>query len=296
MSLIQSDALHPGAPMHPTAPKLRRVYADGPDGQVHYYDGGGPDNGKSCAPLLLLHQSPASSSDWFAIIPFLQVAGLRVIAMDTPGMGLSDPPPRAPVIADYADIVPLVLDHAGVASAHLLGHHTGAQIAIDAAARHGDRVRSASLYGAPMMTEAELEAYWNQIVPREKDGALFRPVPGGNNLTEHFTRVEGMFGTVAAQRSLLNALTAGPLFWYGHNAALRYDMAPALRAATQPLLLIGHPGEMLLSNTQAAAALRPDAELAMLELDCAMAMDADPKGLAETVIRFIARVEAGGAG
>jgi pimeloyl-ACP methyl ester carboxylesterase len=268
--------------MHPAAPPLRRSYADGPHGQIHYYDGGGTGT-----PVLMLHQSPASSSDWFALVPLLASTGLRLLAMDTPGMGLSDPLPFVPTMVDYVDAVPVVLDHAGVAQADLLGHHTGVQIAIEAAVRYPARVRSAMLYGVPVMTAAEQEAYWHDIVPRSREATLHKPVPGGSNLTTHFQRLERLFGTIAAQRMLLSALIAGPLLWHGHNAALQHDMAPALLAATQPLLLISHPGEMLEANTQAAAALRPDARYVSIDTDAPIAMDGNPAALAAAIIDFL---------
>lgn len=267
---------------HPTAPNLRRAYADTQHGQVHYYDTGGEGT-----PLLLLHQSPASSSDWFPLMPYLQAAGIRIIAMDTPGMGLSDALPHEPVLEDYADAVPVVLDHAGVDRADLLGHHTGVQIAVEAAVRHENRVRSVSLYGVPVMTTDERERYWQQIVPNEKIGAIHKPEPGGSNLTNHFTRIEKFYSTVGSQRMILSALLAGPLWWHGHNAALRHDMTPAFLATKQPILLISNPGEMLDANTQQAAALRPEAKNVMLATRGSIAMEDDPQELARAVIAFL---------
>jgi pimeloyl-ACP methyl ester carboxylesterase len=207
--------------------------------------------------------------------------------MDTPGMGLSDPLPYEPTLKDYADAVPVVLDHAGVAKAHLLGHRTGVQIAIEAAVRYPDRAASASLYGVPIITSAEQEAFWQRVVPRQREGAIHKPSKGGGNLTEHFVRIENIFGTVAAQLMVLSALIAGPLWWHGHNAALRHDMVPAFLAASQPLLLISHPGEMLQANTAEAAKLRPDAKFVELEAHGLIAMDFDPAALARTVTEFI---------
>ncbi|HEX7872949.1 MAG TPA: alpha/beta fold hydrolase [Sphingobium sp.] len=273
--------------IHPTAPALRRAYADGKYGQIHYYDAGGEG-----VPLLLLHQSPAASSDWFPLLPYFEAAGFRVLMMDTPGMGLSDALPHEPTLDDYSDAVPVVLDHAGVASAHLLGHHTGVQIAIEAAARFADRVRSSSLYGVPVMSKEEQERYWQQIVTNEKVGAIHHPVEGGTNITDHFRRIENFYSVIGSQRMILSALMAGPLWWHGHNAALRHDMVPALIAATQPILLISNPGEMLDANTSAAAALRPDADYVMLATPGKMAPDDDPEGLANAVIAFVKKVEA----
>ncbi|MET0238665.1 MAG: alpha/beta hydrolase [Sphingobium sp.] len=270
--------------IHPSSPTLRRAYADWQHGQIHYYNGGGDG-----APLLLLHQSPASSSDWFSLIPYFQAAGRRVIAMDTPGMGLSDALPHEPVMADYADAVPVVLAHAGVERADLLGHHTGVQIAVEAAVRHAPLVRSVSLYGVPVMTAQEREAYWQQIVPNEIMGAIHKAIPGGDNLGSHFRRIEKFYSPVGSQRMILSALLAGPLWWHGHNAALRHDMAPALAVVKQPILLISNPGEMLDSNTQAARALRPDADYVMLPTAGQIAMDDDPAGLAEAVLAFLGK-------
>jgi pimeloyl-ACP methyl ester carboxylesterase len=273
-------------PIHPAAPALRRAYADGPAGQIHYYDSGGDG-----FPLMLLHQSPASSSDWFNVMPHFVASGVRVLAMDTPGMGLSDAPPGEPTISDYADAVITVLDHAGVDRADLLGHHTGAQIAADAAARHPARVRSASLYGAPVLTAEEAQAFSDQILPREREGAIHKPQPGGANLVEYFARVETIFGVTATQRMLLSGLIAGPLWWQGHNAAFAYDMRPALKAVTQPLLLIAHPGDMLEEHTLRAAALRPDAQYCSLPINASMAMDDHPAVLAEAVLGFLAKIK-----
>ncbi len=272
--------------IHPTASAFRRGYADGPQGQIHFYDAGGAG-----VPLLLLHQSPASSSDWFAVAPVLAEAGHRVILVDTPGMGLSDAFDPEPTMADYADVLPALLDHLGLAKAHLLGHHTGAQIAVEAAVRHPGRISSAILYGAPLMSAEDLALNWDQIVPREREGALHHAVPGGTNLTDHFAWVEGLFGPAAAQRLVLSALMAGPVSWHGHNAALLYDMGPALKAARVPILLVSHPSEMLHACTCAAAALRPDLDFVEIKVPGINALDDAPVELARTVIDFVARTE-----
>ncbi len=58
--------------MHPTAVAARRRYVDAPSGQIHVYDTGGEG-----PPLVLLHQSPTSSIDFFGVFPALQASGLR---------------------------------------------------------------------------------------------------------------------------------------------------------------------------------------------------------------------------
>ncbi len=267
---------------HPAAPKLKRAYADGPQGQVHYYDsqGDGPV-------LLMIHQSPTSSMDYSATFDGFVAAGLRIIAMDTPGMGLSDAPAAEPTIADFAAAAPAVLDHAGVRQADVIGHHTGAQIAVEAAARYPDRFRKIVLYGVPVMTPEEMKGYWDRIVPHEKQGAVHHPKDDGSHLVDQFTRFVRFADAVTAQRMLISALNAGPTWWYGHNAALTHDMVPALKAAPHPVLLLSNTDEMLDSNTRAAQAVRPDAEFVMLDKACAIAMDGDPQGFVDAVVRFL---------
>lgn len=274
--------------IHPTAPSLRRAYASWAHGQIHYYDAGGDG-----VPLLMLHQSPASSSDWFALLPFLAAAGVRVIAMDNPGMGMSDPVAYEPTVDDLVEAVPVVLDDAGVPVADLVGHHTGVQLAVEAAVRYPNRIRSLSLYGVPVLSEAEREHYWQLIVRNEMDGAVHRALPGGTNLTDHFRRLEGYFQSSTAQRMVLAALMSGPLWWHGHNAALRHDVVPALLAATQPILLLTNAEEMFDANTREAARLRPDATLVDLNVASAMAMDDAPEAMVQAIVKFRESIDQG---
>ncbi len=271
--------------VHPSAPDLRRAYADGPCGQMHYYDAGGAG-----LPLVLLHQSPTSAIDFADTFAAFAAAGVRVIAPDLPGMGMSDAPPSPPTIESFAEAVFAVMDAAALGSAAILGHHTGAQVAAAMAVARPARVQRLILYGAPVMDAAELQEHWRRIVPPEREAGAFRAKAGGAHLSELFVRLEALFGIKVAQRMVISRLLAGPLLWYGHNAALTHDMAPNLAASRQPLLLVTHPGEMLDAHTRAAARLRPAAELATLPLRCPNAMDADPAAFVEAVVGFLAPV------
>ena len=265
--------------MRPSSPALRRAYADGSSGQVHYYDGGGAG-----LPLVLLHQSPTSAIDFAGTFPAFAAAGVRVVAPDLPGMGMSDTPPAPPTIEDFAEAVFAVMDAAGLACAAVLGHHTGAQVALAMAVAQPERVERLVLYGAPVMDAEQRQDHWRRIVPPERAAGAFRPKPGGEHLTAIFARLEALFGLEVAQRMLISRLLAGPQLWYGHNAALTHDMSPNLVGARHPLLLVTHDGEMLDANTRAASRLRPDAELAVLPLQAANALDADPVAFVAVVV------------
>ena len=270
--------------MRPSSPALRRAYADGPSGQVHYYDGEGAG-----VPLVLLHQSPTSAIDFAGTFPAFAAAGVRVVAPDLPGMGMSDTPPAPPTIEDFAEAVFAVMDAAGLACAAILGHHTGAQVALAMAVAQPERVERLVLYGAPVMDAEQRQDHWRRIVPPERDAGAFRPKPGGEHLTAIFARLEALFGLEVAQRMLISRLLAGPQLWYGHNAALTHDMAPNLAASRQPLLLVTHDGEMLDANTRAASRLRPDADLATLPLQTGNALDADPAAFVAEVVVYLTR-------
>ncbi len=268
--------------MHPSAPQLRRAYADGPQGQIHYYDAGGAGR-----PLLLLHQSPTSAIDFADTFPAFVAAGFRVIAPDMPGMGMSDAPAEPPVIADFISAALAVLDHAGVAQADIVGHHTGTQVAVGLADRAPERVGKMALYGVPIMSPEALRGFWEMVVPGEKDDGVFRPRSGGDHLSDLFKRLEPLFGLEVANRMVISRLLAGPTLWYAHNAALSHDMTADFVKAKHAMLLITYPGEMLDANTHAAAALRPDAALTVLPISKGPAMDVDPEGFVAAVAGFL---------
>jgi pimeloyl-ACP methyl ester carboxylesterase len=268
--------------MHPSGPALHRAYAQARTGQVHYYDAGGAG-----APLVMLHQSPTSAIDFAALFPYLARSGIRVIAMDLPSMGMSDAPPWPPTIEDFADAALAVMDHAGVVTADVFGFHTGVQVGLAAAVKQPERFGKLVLYGAPLMSAAELADWWQRIVPKERDGGAFVAETGGGHLSALFHRLEGVFGLAAAQSMVLSRLMAGPTLWHGHNAALSHDMAPSLRSCSHPILLITHRGEMLDAMTRATHAAKPEAILVDLGVTCALAFFDAPELLARTVVRFL---------
>lgn len=96
--------------------------------------------------VLLLHGAGMDHTVWSLQSRFLAHHGRSVLAVDLPGHGRSGGAPL-PGIAELADWVPALLDAAGVAKAALIGHSMGALVALDAAARHPDRVEALALLG-----------------------------------------------------------------------------------------------------------------------------------------------------
>ena len=77
---------------------IKRAFLDTADGQILYRIGG------AGAPLLLLHMTPRSSDEFRELAPILAQSRCA-IALDLPGLGDSDKPPRVYSIADYAKTV-----------------------------------------------------------------------------------------------------------------------------------------------------------------------------------------------
>lgn len=136
---------------------FRKTYLDTPGGQVHFWaTGAGPA-------VVCIHQS-GNSSEEFSDFAALIAGRCRVIAMDLPGHGQSDDPPREPSVDDYAATVEVVLDHLNVQKAHVIGHHGGGLVALNVLARNPQRFEKAILSGiGGMPTLEENQAFIKEL-------------------------------------------------------------------------------------------------------------------------------------
>ena len=113
--------------------RVERGYAPSPLGQIHYQDVGVAKDGQPI--YVLFHQVP-----WFHIYysraqAELAKRGIRSIAFDTPGYGLSSRPSQPPSIADYVTALRAALAHLKVDRAVVVGHHTGVTLGVELARR-----------------------------------------------------------------------------------------------------------------------------------------------------------------
>jgi pimeloyl-ACP methyl ester carboxylesterase len=243
----------------------RRGYADGPFGQIHYQDTG------AGAPLVLLHQAQMTSHQFDPVFAPLSGRGFRVIAIDALGAGLSDQPGRAPTIEQYAQAAPAVLDHLGVPTADVLGHHFGALVATEVSLQAPERVRRLILNGPLPLTDAERADFLQHVETHEK---TFAPRADGSHLSSLFAGRAAYAPTVPLER--INQYVTwmmmgyGP-YWYGHDAAFRYDHAPRLAQVSHPTLILTNTGDAIFEHAKRAQRLRPDFAFTALEgggIDC----------------------------
>jgi len=80
-------------------------------------------------PALLLHGFPTTHRLWDGVIPILRDAGLRCIAPDLAGYGLSDSPGGEPGMERQAGWLAELLDALGVRAALLVAHDVGSAAA-----------------------------------------------------------------------------------------------------------------------------------------------------------------------
>ena len=112
---------------------------------AYAYTGGKPwVDGERC--VVFIHGALNDHSVWTLLARWYAHHGWRVLAVDQPGHGRSDGPPL-PSVEALADWVLALLDAAGVASAHLVGHSMGSLIALEAASRAPDRVAGLVMVG-----------------------------------------------------------------------------------------------------------------------------------------------------
>ena len=119
---------------------MYRGYADTPNGQVHYVSAGeGP-------PLIVLGPTPRSSRMFLPLLPELDDS-FRVIALDLPGFGNSDPPPHDLTMDGMAETVVRVMDSLRLDTASLFGLHTGNKVVAALASSWPTRVTETILCG-----------------------------------------------------------------------------------------------------------------------------------------------------
>jgi 2-succinyl-6-hydroxy-2,4-cyclohexadiene-1-carboxylate synthase len=107
--------------------------------------------------VVLLHGFAGSARDWESVVPALERAGMRAVAVDLPGHGDSETPEdlsRYRIEETAIDLAAL-LDVLGIPEAHWIGYSMGGRVALYVAARAPRRVRSLLLESASPGLERE---------------------------------------------------------------------------------------------------------------------------------------------
>ena len=257
-------------------------YADGPFGQIHFRDTG------VGRPLILLHQAPMSSRQFDSVYHLLAKRGVRGIGIDYPGFGGSEATKHVPTIADYAAIVPPVLNYLKLDKVDVLGHHTGALVATEFSLSNPQRTVNLILNGPLPMGDDER----SQRLQRVKDVETpFKAVADGSHLQRLFARraqmTAGNVDLNTVTRYIVEGLGGYGPFWYGHHAAFTYDHAAAIKRISHRTLILTNTGDEIYENAKHTKQMRPDFDYIELQGGGVDIVDQQPEEWAEIVSKFV---------
>ncbi|HEY2256053.1 MAG TPA: alpha/beta hydrolase [Variovorax sp.] len=186
-------------------------------------------------PVLMLHQTPRSWDEYREVLPLVG-AQYRAIAMDTAGFGDSPPLAGHNSIERWAQVAFDLLDALGLERAAVVGHHTGAAVAMEMAASRPDRVAALVLSACPFVDEARRSGHHGKKVIDDVERR-----PGGEHLTELWQRRMPFYpaGDIGLlERFMADALKAGELAVEGHRVVGRYVMEDRIGLVRCPTLVL----------------------------------------------------------
>ncbi|WP_202927205.1 alpha/beta fold hydrolase [Gordonia desulfuricans] len=222
--------------------------------------------------MLLLHQTPRSCDEYRDVIPLLAEARLRAVAMDTLGFGMSARPDRSLSIELFADAVVDFSAALGFESFTLVGHHTGGVVAIEVAARLGDKVQALVLSGTPYV-----DAERRRIVAERPAIDLVSVQDDGSHLLEYWNKRQSHYPPRRPDlmhRLIHDALAVFDHVEEGHLAVNRYRMEDRIRHVAVPTLLVcGELDGFSLPDVPKLASAIPGAKSSILPGAGVMAVD-----------------------
>jgi pimeloyl-ACP methyl ester carboxylesterase len=221
---------------------VTRRYVDTRWGQVHLREAG---EGHA---IVFLHESPLSSRVYDSVLP-LVAPRARALAFDTPGYGMSDPPPSECEIPDYAATLLEAIGALGVDRFAAVGVHTGASLALQLAVQAPERVSHVVFSGLPLFTpeaRAEMLASWAPQI---------QPDDAGSHMTWAWQRYMRIWGGPASTVHVGATHLLGNLdrYHWAYNAAFRYDPEPDLDRITAPVLFLTAEEDLLIAEDRRAA-------------------------------------------
>ena len=205
--------------------------------RLHVRDSGPKD----APPVLMLHGFGASLHTWDVWAQALS-ATHRVIRLDLPGHGLSEPDPAG----DYTDARSLVLlravmDQLGVARASIVGHSIGGRIAWTFAARHPERTDRLVLVAPDGFASPGFEYGRATEVPAVL-GAMKHVLPKAvlrMNLEPAYANPDALTDAITTRyHDLMLAPGARDAMFKRLQQTVLTDPRPMLGAITAPTLLV----------------------------------------------------------
>lgn len=234
--------------------EIRKGYCDCSGGQIHYRMVAGAGT-----PIVFLHQTASSSQMWIKAMERLN-GSWPMYALDTPGFGGSfDAPADAkPDMSTYVDWLYEAVRNLGIDECHIVGHHTGACIGVEMAARYPGLAKTLTMVGPVPLTNEERVEFSKHF------GIPFTPVVSGAYLLENWEYLRNLGAhadPMLIHREMADQLRA----WWGrvqsYGAVWTQDFPHFYKAVTCPIMIGAAADDVLHAYLERAAEMRPDARI-----------------------------------
>lgn len=224
--------------------------------------------------VVLLHGGPGMSERYMEpVVPFVDNGRRRIVSYDQRGVGESRCDSADPAdfgLDAYAADLTRVIDELAVGPVHLLGHSWGGIVAMDYAARHGDRLASIIVVGSAPPNRAELEVAMASMHARVETlterGLIPADLPDDATPTDGLRAVMPMYfwdPTLKLPTEAVQALEVTPGIGGRTWEALGpFDLAEALRGYTgRALVIFGESDPVGLPASEATRAALANSQL-----------------------------------
>lgn len=258
---------------------VRRHYLETPFGQLHIAECGRGE------PVLFLHQTPRSWTEYIDVLP---LAGRRVraIALDTLGFGQSVRIADRYTIELFAEGVLAALTAMRLDTAYVVGHHTGAVIACEVAARAPERVRGLLLSGMPLVTDERRERVRQRAPIDHVD-----PKSDGSHLGELWRRRGAFYRNgqeASLTRCIADAIAVLDRVEEGHEAVNEYRMEDRLGLIRSPVRIVCGAEDAHSMPDQSRLAELLDAPFNAIEGAGVCSPEQRPDAFADAVLSLVA--------
>lgn len=263
---------------------IKKAYVDTRDGQVHFRfcDGG------SEPPIVFFHQTASSSQSFEKIMGLLEDE-YRMFAMDTPGFGQTFFPHEPPTVTYYVSILLEALKNIGVQQFHAFGHHTGAAIAVEMAARAPDRIKTLMMDGPVWLSEQECQQWLDTAIKP------MMVMPNGSHLIQIWERVVGLdpdHPPMLCHREAIDTLRAGQRWHEAYIAVFLQDSYAMFAKVKCPMLMLCGDNDVLFPYFKPVCDAYPQAKSAVLKGGGTYAPDNCAEQIVKEIREFLGELKA----
>ncbi|PPR78280.1 MAG: 2-succinyl-6-hydroxy-2,4-cyclohexadiene-1-carboxylate synthase [Alphaproteobacteria bacterium MarineAlpha2_Bin1] len=228
-------------------------------------------------PVILLHESPKSSFAHKSLINFLS-RKYKVLALDTPGYGFSDPINKSNAnISDFARLINQIISILKIEKFILYGNHTGASIAVEYGKLFPNKLSGLILESLPIFYKNETKGIIKKFFPPlniKKDGShltsIWAKVEDQNIWFPWYDRNSKKMHHWQYPRSIdihdyaMDFLRSGNSYRNAYSSAFRYNSFLAVKRLKTPVKFISIKSDILYPHMRRLPKLTKNQELVII--------------------------------